>query len=222
MSSSRVIRQKSLFRLSPHNSPCHRPATTRVSRSQDPKRAINNLTKVSSHHKGDIHPHRGSKLSSNKHGLPHSLGWTTSHKTTSTHSSRTTTKVASAVVCRVAIFKVRNLLFNFVSDYNQNQRRPPSMVMGVPVQQPRGTYVQSQSQTTSGYVVKATQPAPIAATSTPFTTTATTSFPAATSHTVTTAALVVDFSRELNTASAFKPSSLNATFTPTSQFPTTT
>lgn len=111
MSSSRALTlpQKSLFlNLSPHNSPCHRPATTRVfSRSQVPKRAFSHLTKFSSHHKGDTQPHRGLNLNSNKHGQPHSHRWTTSRETTTTHSSRTNTKVATAtkVVCMVAIIK---------------------------------------------------------------------------------------------------------------------
>lgn len=181
LSSSRAsTRQKTLFlNLSPHNSPCHRPASTRVSRSQEPKRAFN-LTKLFSHRKEDKRLQYGRNLS-NKCGKGNHNGWTTSRKTTTTHSSRTTTKVASAtkLVCRVAIIKVRNFLFNFVSGYNQ--QRPPPMGTGMPVQQQRGTYAQSQSQTQSGYAPKVNQSAPFAATNTPL-------FPAAASHIATTAA----------------------------------
>jgi len=212
MSSSRALTlpRKSLFlNLSPHNSPCHRPATTRVfSRSQVPKQAFSHLTKFSSHHKGDTQPHRGSNLSSNNHGKPHSHRWTTSRETTTTHSSRTNTKVATAtkVVCMVAIIQVRNFLFNFVSGYNQ---RPQPM--GMPGQQPRGAFVPSQNQTTSSYTPKVTN-AP------PFVATTNNSFPAAASQTTATAApLKVDLNL---TASVFTPSSATTTFTPsTNQFP---
>jgi hypothetical protein len=120
----------------------------------------------------------------------------------------------------VAIIKVRNFLFNFVSGYN-NQRGPPPMGMGMQGQQPRGAYVQSQSQTTSSYTPKVTQSAPIASNATPFVATTNTPFPAAASQTTTNAAPFFVESPVLNlTASVFKPSSATTTFTPsTNQFP---